>query len=68
MDIVDHQHNGYLAQPYESVDLAKGIAWVLEDRKRHVELCRQARSKAEHQFTLVSQSRRYLALIEDILG
>jgi glycosyltransferase involved in cell wall biosynthesis len=68
VDIVDHQHNGYLAQPYESVDLAKGIAWVLEDRKRHVELCRQARSKAEHQFTLVSQSRRYLALIEDILG
>jgi hypothetical protein len=40
----------------------------LEDRKRHVELCRQARRKAEYQFTLVSQSRRYLALIEDILG
>ena len=60
MDIVDHQHNGYLAQPYESVDFAHGIAWVLEDRERHAELCRQARRKAEHQFALASQARRYL--------
>jgi glycosyltransferase involved in cell wall biosynthesis len=28
-DIVDRQQNGYLAKPYETEDLARGIAWVL---------------------------------------
>jgi glycosyltransferase involved in cell wall biosynthesis len=30
-DLIDHQHNGYLATPFESADLARGIAWILED-------------------------------------
>ncbi len=67
MDIVDHQQNGYLAQPYESGDLANGITWVLEDPERHVELCRQARRKAERQYRLESQARRYLSLFKQIL-
>ncbi len=67
MDIVDHQQNGDLAQPYESGDLANGIAWVLEDRERHADLCRKARRKAERQFTLESQARRYLSLFKDML-
>jgi glycosyltransferase involved in cell wall biosynthesis len=68
MDIVDHQQNGYLAQPYESGDLADGIAWVLEDRTRHAELRHQARRKAECQFSLELQARRYLSLLQDMLG
>ena len=37
-DIVDRHENGYLAQPYDSEDLARGIAWVLEDGERHQKL------------------------------
>jgi glycosyltransferase involved in cell wall biosynthesis len=68
MDIVDHQCNGYLAQPYASLDLANGITWVLEDRERHADLCRQARRKAEHRFALAFQAHRYRSLIEDMLS
>jgi len=28
-DLIDHQINGYLAKPFETTDLAKGINWVL---------------------------------------
>lgn len=28
-DMVDHQETGYLAQPYDAAELAKGIAWTL---------------------------------------
>ena len=29
-DLIIHQYNGYLAQPFESLDLANGINWILE--------------------------------------
>ncbi len=28
-DLIQHQQNGYLAQPYDVIDLARGIEWVL---------------------------------------
>ncbi len=31
-DMIEHQKNGYLAQPDKIEDLAQGIAWVLENR------------------------------------
>ncbi|HEY9632854.1 MAG TPA: glycosyltransferase family 4 protein [Coleofasciculaceae cyanobacterium] len=65
-DIVDHQQNGYLAQPYQIEDLAQGIAWVLEDRERHQKLCDRARQKAEQEFTLEIQARRYECLYSDL--
>jgi glycosyltransferase involved in cell wall biosynthesis len=34
-DMIEHCSNGYLAKPYETEDLARGIAWVLEDPERH---------------------------------
>ncbi len=66
-DIVDRQQNGYLAKPYEIEDLARGIAWVLEDPDRHQKLCRSARLKVEEKFTLQVQARAYKNLYEEIL-
>jgi glycosyltransferase involved in cell wall biosynthesis len=66
-DIVDAQQNGYLAKPYETEDLARGIAWVLEDPDRHQKLCRSARLKVEEKFTLEVQARAYKNLYEEIL-
>jgi len=66
-DIVDRQQNGYLAKPYETEDLARGIAWVLEDPDRHQKLCRSARLKVEEKFTLEVQARAYKNLYEEIL-
>jgi glycosyltransferase involved in cell wall biosynthesis len=66
-DIVDRQQNGYLAKPYDTGDLARGIAWVLEDPDRHQKLCRSARLKVEEKFTLEVQARAYKNLYEEIL-
>ncbi|MBD2511215.1 glycosyltransferase family 4 protein [Nostoc muscorum FACHB-395] len=66
-DIVDHQQNGYLANPYEVDDFAKGIAWILENEQRLEKLSFYARKKAEQEFTIELQARRYSALFEEIL-
>jgi len=58
-DIVDRQQDGYLAKPYETEDLARGIAGVLEDPDRHQKLCRSDRLKVEEKFTLQLQARAY---------
>jgi glycosyltransferase involved in cell wall biosynthesis len=65
-DIVEHQQNGYLAQPYEIEDLAKGIAWVLEDRERYGKLCDRARQKVEQEFTLERQAKRYFSVYQEL--
>jgi glycosyltransferase involved in cell wall biosynthesis len=65
-DIVEHQQNGYLAQPFEADDLARGITYVLANIERHQKLCYRAREKAEQEFTLELQAYRYLALFTEI--
>lgn len=66
-DMIEHQRNGYLAQPYEVEDLARGIAWILGDQERHQSLCDRARQKTEQEFTLEQQGHRYLSLYDEIL-
>jgi glycosyltransferase involved in cell wall biosynthesis len=64
--MIEHCSNGYLAKPYETEDLARGIAWVLEDPERHQKLCARARQKVEQEFTLDIQARRYLSLFSEL--
>lgn len=45
-DVVEHGKTGYLAESFNSNDLAEGIEWVLADEKRHAQLSRQARNRA----------------------
>lgn len=67
-DLIEHQKNGYLAQPYEIEDLAQGIAWILENKERHHKLGNRAREKAEQEFTMAIQAHRYLSLFNEILA
>jgi glycosyltransferase involved in cell wall biosynthesis len=67
-DTIEHQQNGYLAQPYEVEDFASGIAWVLEDRQRHQILSHRARERVEQELNLQLQADRYLDLYRQILG
>ena len=66
-DMIEHQQNGYLAQPFDVEELAKGISWVLEDEKRYQKLCDRTRDKIEQEFTLEIQASKYLKLYNDIL-
>jgi glycosyltransferase involved in cell wall biosynthesis len=65
-DMIEHQKNGYLAQPYKIEDLAQGIAWVLENEERHQKLSHRSREKVEQEFTLKTQAKRYLSLFTEI--
>jgi glycosyltransferase involved in cell wall biosynthesis len=67
-DLIDHKVNGYLAEPFDTEDLARGIAWVLEDPERHARLRAAARAKAEREYEMTHIARRYLALYEDIFA
>ncbi|MCC6804247.1 MAG: glycosyltransferase family 4 protein [Anaerolineae bacterium] len=67
-DLIEHQINGYMAEPYEPADLANGIVWVLEDDERHRELSAQSAAKIRREHALPDIARRYVALYEAILA
>jgi glycosyltransferase involved in cell wall biosynthesis len=66
-DLIDHQQNGYLAQPFDPSDLAKGITWLLEDGDRRKALSLQARQKVEQEFAIEKVSGRHLTLYRELL-
>ncbi|TKX50171.1 glycosyltransferase [Halorubrum sp. ASP121] len=66
-DSVDHRKNGYLAEPYDPKDLARGINWVLEDQKRRSDLSKQARMKAKEEFSLEVAANRYKKVYKSII-
>ncbi|TFW36318.1 glycosyltransferase [Massilia horti] len=59
-DVVEHGVTGYLAEPYRPEDLARGIAWVLEDRRRAQALGAAARERAERLWSAASVIPAYL--------
>lgn len=67
-DIVVDRETGYLARPFETEDLAEGIAWVLADSDRLQKLRFHARERIETEFTLELQAHRYLSLFSEILN
>ncbi len=66
-DMIQHELTGYLARPFETNDLSKGISWVLEDDKRWQVLSRQARQKVEKEFDIRLMAQRYLDLYNEII-
>ncbi len=65
-DLIDHQQNGYLAQPFLADDLAQGIYWILADAARYYQLAIQSRHKAIAQFSLEQQAQKYLRVFDDL--
>ena len=65
-DMIDHQQNGYLAKPFDVEDLARGIAWVLEDEERLQKLGVNGREKVEQNYTLEIQANSYMSLYNEL--
>ena len=63
-DVVAHEETGYLAEPYDFEDLAKGIRWVLEDSERHSRLRAAARMRALHLWSPEVVVPQYLKVYE----
>ena len=67
-DLIEHQRTGWLARSGDSADLARGIAWVLEDEPRRRELGAQARAKTEAEFAIARVARRYADLYAEVMS
>ena len=67
-DMIEHQQNGYLAQPFEVEDLTQGIAWVLDNKEKYQSLCARAHKKAKQEFTQELQALHYSDLYTKILA
>lgn len=63
-DLIEHQHNGYLAEPFDTGDLARGIAWVLQQTG----LGLNCRHKVESEFALDVVTARYHKLYSELTG
>jgi glycosyltransferase involved in cell wall biosynthesis len=66
-DLILHKQTGYLARPFEIEDLAKGIAWVLDDEVRHRMMSHHCCSKVENEFSLPKVAAQYASLYREIL-
>ncbi len=67
-DIIDHQINGFLAEPFEPNDLARGIAWMLADSKRLSDMGVKAREKAVRNFDIRNCADSYINIFDSILS
>jgi glycosyltransferase involved in cell wall biosynthesis len=67
-DIVSHQENGWLAKPFDTEDLARGIQWVISNDNRHAELSRACRAMALSRFAYAAVSRKYRQVYERVLA
>lgn len=67
-DLIDHQVDGFLVNPFEISELAQGIVWTLESVERYQKLVRSAREKVEKNFTLNIQANRYRQFYSEILS
>lgn len=67
LDLVENGVTGYLAEPQDTDDLARGIAWVLEDDGRQRRLSEASRDKVEKHFSSVQVAHRYAELYRALL-
>jgi glycosyltransferase involved in cell wall biosynthesis len=65
-EIVDHQVNGYKAEPFDPRDLSKGIDWVLNYPEPE-KLSKAAREKVIREFDSHVAASRYVQLYEEVL-
>jgi len=65
-DLIEHKHNGYLAEPFNLDDLAEGIRWVLYSPEYSI-ISRNAREKVLKCFDSDVVSKQYIDLYEGVL-
>lgn len=65
-DLVEHGRTGWLARPFETDDLAKGIAALLVDDEKRTDMGYAARNKVVSQYALERIARRHAELYEEL--
>jgi len=67
-DVIEHLNNGYLAQPFDIGDFARGIDFVLADESRHTSFSTASINKIHTGFTAKHEAGHYLQLYEELLS
>jgi glycosyltransferase involved in cell wall biosynthesis len=67
VDIVTHRETGYLAEPFDPVDLGRGIAWCLQNSDR-ADMGHKARVRVEETFDAQVVAQCYRKLYRSILS
>ncbi len=66
-DVIKHQKNGYLVEPFNEVEFASGIKWVTGNASRLKELSVAAKHLIHDHFNLSTQSKRYIELFGKLI-
>jgi len=66
-EMIDHKVNGYLADPFDTKQLAEGITWILSKKNRRDELGKNARAKIEKECNEMKIAQEYKMMYESIL-
>ena len=65
--MIDHLHNGYVAQYKSAEDLANGIHWSLNDES-YASLSEEARRKAVNTYSERTVAMKYIQVYNQITG
>lgn len=60
------EREGYLARPFDSEELARGMEWVLDNQQRLYSLSENSRKKAMDEFDIQRISSKYVELYQEI--
>lgn len=66
-DIVEHQKSGWLAQAFDTDNLANGVSWILGDQARWIELSKTARNIALEKFSARLVTEQYMQIYKQAL-
>jgi glycosyltransferase involved in cell wall biosynthesis len=66
-DMLEHGVNGYLAQPQDTADLARGMALLLRDAELRQRMGAVGREKVERGFALPLIVKKHMELYEGVL-
>jgi glycosyltransferase involved in cell wall biosynthesis len=66
-DIIRPDQNGYLAEPFDTDELACGIVAILESAEAYERFSQEARQTVVMEFSAELQARKFAALYEDVL-
>ena len=64
-DVIDHEKTGYLADPFDTKSLKKGIEWILEDKNRLIKLSENCRNKALRFWDSKIIAEEYMKIYEE---
>lgn len=66
-DTISHKETGYLANPFDSSDLADGIRYLLEDHQRYARIAENGRDRTVQKYQYKDVAKQYYELYQQLI-